>query len=262
MISNKYISIKSVIYDLLNTIDERYWNEARMLEWATKAVRKLNVINSFVTKVVEVEVCNHKATLPSDFIYLNQISYRTKPDSFELQLTLPSQGFADQLAPVPQVIPWKPMMASPNPYLDSICLDNKLIYLPNCNHEYGIDENGIITTTLKEGTILISYLAYPINSNGDSMIPDDEDLKEGILHYLLYRYWMSKFSMKEDGADSRMKFHLDMWDMYSRKIAGKLNMPDLGTLENIKSMRDRLVPRTNRYQQMFLTLNAYEQSKF
>ena len=264
MISTNYISIKSVLADLISTIDERYWNETSMLEWATKALRKIKIFDKYSNKVAVLDVCNHKSQLPSDFVYLTQIAWKLSsvPLTTDPVVTLPNEGLSSSLyAAVPR-INWAPMRLTSNPYFGSICLDETIINCKNCVHEFSVDESLIITTTLKDGKIMAAYLAYPTNEAGDALMPDSEELKDAILHYVLYRYWMMKFQMKEDGADKRMDYHLTMWSTLSAKADGSLNMPDISTLENIKQFRSRLVPRENVFGDMFLNLNHTENVNF
>jgi hypothetical protein len=53
-----------------------------------------------------------------------------------------------------------------------------------------------------------------------------------------------------------------MWNTLSKKAAGELNLPDVNELENIKNQMTRLVPRTNRFQQLFLPLSNRENVNF
>ncbi len=263
MTSTNYISIKSVLYDLISTIDERYWNETVMLEWATKALRKVKAFSKFVDKVTLLAINCHKGQLPPDLVYITQIAWQPYTAAIDPEITLPSTSdLATKLNALPAVLNWAPMRLTSNPYFGSICLDESIIACPSCVHEFSVDENLFITTTLKDGNVMVAYKGYPTNDAGDALMPDNEDLKDAILHYVLYRYWMSKYQMKEDGAQSHMDFHLTMWSNLAAKAAGTLNMPDLSTLENIKNMRNRLIPKSNRYNEMFLTLSNAESTNF
>lgn len=264
--NNKYIPIDAVLYDLSLTIDDRYWNESKMLQWLIHGVRQINIEALLVDNVVALEVTAHKASLPSDFAYLNQIAYSTNEDLLgcvsDVGLDGP-ENFVNAIvdSDCAGTVSWKPMRLTSNPYHKSICLDNTLINCSACEHSFSISPSGIITTTLVSGTILVSYKGYPVNSDNKILIPDDETLKEALLHYLLYRYWLSKYQMKEDGSDSRVKFHLSMWATLSKK-AMNLNLPDINQLENLKAIHNRLADRTNRFQQMFLTLNERENGNY
>jgi hypothetical protein len=82
----KYVSIKSVLYDLSTMIPEDMWNDNYLYEWAIKGVRKLNIIPMLIDKVCLVSLTNHQATLPSDFQSVSQIAFKIN-DSSDLELT-------------------------------------------------------------------------------------------------------------------------------------------------------------------------------
>ncbi len=263
MISTNYISIKSVLADLISTIDERYWNETVMLEWATKALRKIKAFNKFSNKLALIDLEAHRGQLPSDFVYVTQVAWKQIPYEPIIDVTLPNDRLAGKLNTLP-ALPnvWAPMRLTANPYFGAFCLDTSIMNCNTCVHDFSIDENLIITSSLCSGTIMVAYLAYPTNDAGDALMPDNEELKDAILHYILYRYWMTKYSMKEDGADQRMNFHLSMWSNLAAKAAGSLNMPDVNTLENIKNQRNRLIPMDNRFNQMFQNSNNITNGNF
>lgn len=264
--NNKYIPINSILYDLALTIDDRYWNEAKMLQWLIHGVRQINIEALFVDNVSVLEVVAHKAQLSQDFMYLTQIAYSVEDVvgncSSDIGLDGPENfisGIID--ADCAASVNWKAMRLTTNPYHKSICMDSTIMNCAACEHSFSISPSGVITTTLPSGTILVAYKGYPIDSDNHILIPDDETLKEALLHYVLYRYWMSKYQMKEDGADSRLKFHLSMWATLSKKSMN-LNLPDVNQLENLKAIHNRLLPRTNRFQQLFLTLNQRENDSY
>ena len=78
--TTNYISVNSILYDLSLTIDDRYWNQNKMTEWAHKALRLIRSDVMLESKLIYLEVSNHKATLPSDLKYLTQIAYT--PNSY------------------------------------------------------------------------------------------------------------------------------------------------------------------------------------
>lgn len=131
----------------------------------------------------------------------------------------------------------------------------------SCPHEYSISSNGILTSSLRTGTLLVSYFGYPTDAHGDHLIPDDETVKEALFHYILYRYWLQKDLMKETGAEKRMVFHLQMWSTLSSK-AQSLNLPSLGQLENIRANRSKLVPNSNAFDTFFGGLSANQRNPF
>lgn len=258
----KYIPLRSILYDLSLTINDRYWNDSKMMEWLARGYRQMNISNLLTTKVKQLEVLNHKTQLPTDFKYLIQIvefiGGNVSCENETLYLPSGTELSTQKLS----YIPWRPMRLSSNPFHNSICLDKSLMYCTDCNHEFGISPSLVVTTTLQAGIIMVAYMGYPTDEDGELLIPDDETLKEALLHYVLYRYWMSKAQMLEQGADKMEQKHLHMWNTLAIK-AKNLNLPDVNELENLSAQLNHLVPRENRFQQMFLTLGNREHlSKF
>lgn len=265
--TSNYTSIKSVLYDLSLTVDDRYWNEAKMAEWAHRALRMVHTDQSLETKVTYLEVCEHKAILPTDLKFLTQIAYTDTSTDLALQgeitaLNLPVEsGLSNSLNQF-NTIAWKAMRLTSNPYHASICLNKTISMCTDCQHEFSISKDLILTTTLTNGVIMLSYLAWPKDADGYALIPDNEYLKEALFHYILYRYWLSKSMMMEEGSAAQVQFHLKMWNQLKAQAAGDLNKPDINELENIKSQMNHLVPRSSRFQQLFLTLGNRESIDF
>jgi hypothetical protein len=254
-----YTSVKAVLHDLSLLVDERYWNEMAMEEWITKALRQLNIEPALEQTVALIPVVEHKALLPKDLKYLTQVSVRThqSPDDLheiisQLELPNPQLDWTKLTT-----FGWTAMRLASNPFHDSICLDESLTNCKGCAFEFTVSPSLVLTTNAHSGLLLVAYLRHPIDEDGSALIPDDETLKEAILHYALYRYWLLRYVMKEDGADTRMRFHLQMWDTLSKK-AQNLNLPDLSQIENIRRQRSRLVPRSRQFANHFTTLNNEE----
>lgn len=225
----------------------------------------MNIIGLVTPKIAQLEVVNHKTTLPSDLKYLTQLveyhgDVAVSTDELKHELALPSTSSWAAFANTQ--INYRPMRMTTNPFHDSICLDKALTFCPDCENTFSVSPTLIVTTTLKEGTILASYLGYATDAEGEVVIPDSEQLKEALLHYVLYRYWMSKYQMKEDGSDQRMKFHLSMWNMHAMKATGNLNMPDVNELENLMKIHNQLVPRQNKFDNMFINLASRQDVHF
>lgn len=265
--TTNYISIKSVLYDLSLTISDRYWNETYAMEWANKAARLLRSESTLISKVAYLPVQTHKSELPSDLKYLVQVVYRTNMCGHSVCnlaeiLQLPEGSELIDKIDIETAFPWQPMRLTTNPFHSLICGNKHLMMCSTCAHEFSVAPDLTLTTTLLSGNLMVSYLGYPTDEEGCLLIPDNEEVKEAILHYVLYRYWMSKYTMKEDGAEGRMAHHLRMWNTLSTKASGNLNLPDVNQLENLKNQFNTLVPRENRFQQLFSTLSARENVNF
>ncbi len=189
--TTKYISINSVLYDLSLTLPERLYNENQMSEWAHKALRLIRSDQMLESKLALLTIEDHKVELPSDLKYLIQVAYKVENSiTNDTDLILPTDSsLADQLLQVTgTTFPWRAMRLTTNPYHGSICLDEQIIQCTDCSHTFSVSSNLVLTSTLQEGLILVAYMGYPVDEDGSALIPDDEELKEAILYYLLYRY--------------------------------------------------------------------------
>lgn len=242
--TSAYTSVKAVLFDISQLIDDRYWNEAKMLEWATKGLRQLNLEIKFETCVHKTTLVDYKASLPLDLKYIIQVAYQ-----------------ADTLLNTNTLSTPRLMRLQSSAFNRSLCFSEVTLQCSDCNQEFSVSPSMVLTSTLKEGTISVAYLKFPTDEDGYALIPDDETVKEAIKHFCLYQYWMSKYTMKEDGADNRMQFHYSMWSTLSKK-ALTLNSPDTNTMENIKNNFNRLVPRSNQADSFFLNLGNKENVNF
>ena len=249
MTTTKYVPIDSVLYDLSLTLDFKFVNEAAVKEWLYRGFRQLGISAKIEPKVKILEVFQHTTKLPADFIYLNQVAHYLNDEC------------TNDCSPDYSLAQFSPMKLSSSSFATALCADPSITFCPTCLHEFNISSDLTLTTTLPVGLIAVSYLGYPVDEAGLILIPDDETVKEALLHYTLYRYWMSKYQVKEEGADQRLQFHLSMWNTLSKK-AYNLNLPDISTLENIKNIRNNLVPKQNEFLNFFTNLSSYAKYDF
>lgn len=281
MTTTNFVSINSVLYDLSTVIPEEHWNKTVMLEWIYKGLGKLRVHTKFQEALCVLEVISHKAQLPKDWKYITQIAYKetfsdVDATTFQdlLGIDADQKHMANPTALAQKAANatldymrtnWTPMRLASNPFTKSIHTNISIFpqhaftrSCPECKHEYTVDPDGCITTTLPNGYILLSYLRNPKGNDGHALIPDNEDLKEALVHYALFRYFMVRAIRKEQGAHQERDYHRAMFSTLKTKAAGALNSPSLDQLENIKNQQDHLVPRSNRWDGMFSKLNQPE----
>jgi len=77
----KYTSINAILSDIHSMIDSIDWDEGRMLEWATKGLRKINLPAKYEDVVTFVSVQDHVGMLPKDIKYINQMFYKLSDSS-------------------------------------------------------------------------------------------------------------------------------------------------------------------------------------
>lgn len=265
--TTNYVSLKSVLFQLSTLIDDRYYNETVALEWAAQGLQKANVIPKLEDKIYITKVTDHKATLPSDFHYLVQIAYQQEALPISPFYYVPNEAhmpnifgqYFTNLIPVSGItgVRWVPLRLATS----VASVDKRLLYCDKCTHTFTVSSNGVITTSIDEACLMIQYKAYPTDDNGDLLIPDNQDLKEALLHYVLYNYWLTKYMMKEEGAESRVNFHLTRYNTLSKK-AQNLNLPDPAQYENLMGVWRRMFTPTSHADNLYTTLGNRENANF
>lgn len=279
----KYTSIDTVLYELSTDLDERVYDETLFKEWITKGLRKFKLPAKYDIQNCIIPVIEHKAKVPSSAIQLVQLAYLesiSELDANELKtiMGLDQEHLIEYFQNADEYVlrtlyssissntGWKPMKLTTNNFHVSVINDTTIYlnddFLPNlyecsyCTHEYSVDSDGCIITTLKNGFIYLAYKTYTQDANGNTLIPDNEDLKDALRHYALYRYWSRKPLTNETKYER--EFHLSQFEVLKAKATADINYPDEAKMENIKNYLQRLVPRSNMRDKFFSQLSNKE----
>lgn len=275
-----YIPLRTVIQDLQSMVDSIDWDEDRMYEWAAKGYLKINLPAKYEDYISFLKVTDHSLMLPGDIKYINQIFYSTnlKYEGEAIKEIMKQIGitedkpfyehmaYPENLAKkIYETSYWKncymPLRRSSSLMGVSPCAQEK-IPDASCQHTYTIKSQQYLETSFRNGCVVLSYKRLVMDCNGDFLIPDNEDLKDALFHFCMYRWWMSRMTYKEEGSGQQMAFHEQKYKTLTRKASANLSMPDIDTLENIKNTKDRLVPRTNMYDSAFSRLSNRENIDF
>lgn len=263
----KYIPLEAIVYDASLVIPEDQFNKTKATELAARGYRKLSLPAKYVTNTIILEVIDHKALIPDNLVEINQIAYTTS-SSLEIIKSLESE-FDDEsrnseLINVGGIVStildskssmWSPLKKNSSTFkptnFSNDCRD--------CNQSYALDLSCCITTTFKNGYLLVSYLGHTVNENGEILIPDNDNLKEALVYYILYWNILSKKNRtKQDYADR--DHYLQMWQTLSHKAVGQINEPTIDEMENIKNMTNRIIPK-NMWRSFFNVLNDEQRTE-
>lgn len=295
-----YISIRSVLFDIALSMDEQHWDENRMLEWAIRGFRKISIPAKFQLHNSVIGISDHTARLPEGTRYIVQVAYKDTIDQSDVTYYAEIMGLTDDDPGVATYMAtstlsqqasdafynryrnqWKPMKPSTSSFIKSVScnytIPNSLSgeaaqaatpvqYIPynmvNCKHEYTVDADCTLTTTLRDGLAYVSYMTYPTNVDGDTLIPDDENLKEAIRHYCMYRYWESKSLKHEQASTREREWHLARYQTLGAKAAGALNMPDTGQMQVLLNINNRMIKSSDDFDNLFTTLGNHQSNNF
>lgn len=280
--SNTFVSIKTVLYDLSTVLPEQEFDRVLLTEWAHKALRKVNSSLKFESEVCLIDVDSHKGQLPSDLKYVVQMAYKPYDDvdsddlaDVQKALGLDQTKNTNILENLPDKAvygltnlyknKWRPLRASTNSFFQSITCPTDIypdMYFdydcPHCKDEYYLSPDLSITTSFKKGLVMLAYLRYAKDADGFELVPDEPNILEALFHYCLYRYYAVKAIVKEQGAPQERDYHLGRFELLLAKGTANLNTPDLSQMENLRIQSTRLMPKSQQFDSFFSRLNSQE----
>jgi hypothetical protein len=117
--------------------------------------------------------------------------------------------------------------------------------------------NGWFYLGYKEGTIDISYSAFPMDENSMPKIPDDSKYIRAVVNYLAWRIAF-KLKLKNQLASDDFNIIEKEYLHAAGAARTKALTPDIHLMESIKNMSMRLIPLYNQYRAGFRYLNEKE----
>lgn len=281
----KFVDIRSVIPDIYDIVDEAVVSSGDIVEWCAKAMGQIGSVETYVPQIAIKEVRGFQTDLPDGLLQVNQILYKPSsdcpgcvknlsPDDYQklldaykccantesdltTNLKIKSQCFLDT---IPNY--WAPLRASTSNFMMSVLCENSPNLTSNCENEYTIRPNGTIVTDFESGTIIISYMMWPRDDNGNIMIPYDEELIEALRLFCMTKIWERRWNRHEQGADQRFMTYKQEWGRYKNMVRGKLKLPTEDQWQNIIDYSVNLLPKKDRYYSYFGNLNVPDTTFF
>jgi hypothetical protein len=247
----KYVSIKNIIARLYRDFPiEREFPIGSLVEWIADCVERAGGFGTSITRIAKVEITDHRGKLPCDFDNLNQVAFDGEPmyktmSSFFIEAG--EQTGDLKFFGVDVDDEHFPMLA-----------DSHI----RSTHEYEI-RGECIYTDIEKGTIFISYEAVYTDKEGFIMVPDNEYLIAACVDYCYSQFAKAAWIKAVDFNESRK------WENVYREFAikserqrfaarGDISMPDIGTMENLKNVLVRLIPRINSFKDYFNSISHQE----
>lgn len=270
---NKFVSIDSILYKLSLVIDDRHFSESRFREWAIEGFRQSKVKSKYCLNYCILEIKQHKAILPEDLVFVDQIIHKpatsssnSSNDTFGSGTYLNLSNLIENSVDKSQsnLNGWSIMRKSASSFVQTVTTEGGPINSETfnvCDHQYSIDSNSCLTSTAKDGNIIISYYGYTKDVNGKTLIPDNENLKQALMHFCLYMFWLSKSLMKEEGSRSERDWHYNKFILTAGKAADEINQPSNDEYENLKNITNRIISDPNQYRNLFIGLGTAENIK-
>lgn len=254
----KWISLKTVLSDLSSTLPSNLWNEGSAIEWAFQAVRKIGAVEQYDRDIDVISIEDYKGELPSDYYRIQLMAYKldssvSATDLASIRIDLAHDndlyytGFNGTSSFLSE---YKPLRLSTSPFATSVHCTDCVNLVALSEHTYTVHPNGTITTSFQTGTVCCSYTKYAKDCD-TFLIPDDQDYIDALRSYIMMRIWEFRMNVKEEGSADLFMFYAGKWNIMRRSLVGKLKLPSIDELENIRQQRNRLIVKERDYYRGF-----------
>lgn len=289
-LSGKYTSsfeiVRNIIRDLGSNTNDIPWTDA--IEWIAEAIDLVGAPHGKQNKIACITIDNFRGELPCDFDSITQVSglagcvqfpMRGSDNSFHPVFTCdntttgcstcngtfaPGSSLIDTNTPIGEDSDGNPtfnFMNDSNVSLPQAIAGN-FPTLSNCDDAtYTLNDNFIFTSFKDTFKVLIAYKAFPIDTNGFPLVPDDIKYKQAVQTYVRmkvdYILWR-----RGDIARDIFEYSEREWMWYVGAAGTKARIPSYDSMESMKNSILRLIPRINQHQNFFARLGQQEMLTF
>jgi hypothetical protein len=201
-------SIKVVIAKIIRDLGLNQSNDEipvnDFIEWCAEALLHVGSYTQMKEKVAEIDISDHKGKLPCDFYSMKSICGGNYYGEY---------------------------------YNSSIVSEEcSTSSTPYTGNYYGYNINfDTITTGYRYGTMMIQYLAMPVDEEGAPMVPDNQSFRDLLFWKVVYQLAIRGYNFTnpqlKDMHVSRQKLNF-----YTLQARGEANMPDVTNQARISSM--------------------------
>lgn len=263
MILKGFISAKSVIDDVhRDTQAEVSINYEDATYWLYECLALLNQPLQFIRKVTgheenpNLDITNYRAELPCDFYKLERIAVngyaaRYSTNSFHHLLSGECCGMSTSSLPTDVFIDNFGNSFSPQASI--------VANIPAIPVTFDINNN-YITLSVKEGKVCIAYLAFPTDSEGFPMIPDDINYKVACKKYLTQKIRYIDWAKDPSDRGKKALFDYDEreWLWYAGKSISAAKIPHPEQMESLKNQLIRMIPNVNEHSTFNINLGTQQ----
>lgn len=254
MLKTKMIPLDSVLKDVYMLLKESDVNEDLVMEFAIRAMEHLSTYKTYEHKVCILKVDNFQAPFPAGMLGIEAVLYRANIQNYEEYIYVTQDLRVDvneethetedkkytfkildfkQLGFLKQK-GWQYLGLSNSPFDRSILCNTDAMLHSTCSEFYYPDTtNDRFITSFQEGYIAVAYYAYPMNEEGQFLIPDNPLVLEAVLSYVLSKTYQRLWNMSVQGAEGKHKYYLQQWQELCAAAVGQMMMLSLPDYINV-----------------------------
>jgi len=221
MITGNNVSIGNILWKVLKqpiVQDLKYEDAA---EYAIEYLRLIGAPLSFEDKVTNppLKLNNYKVALPNNLISIKGVRYS-----------------------IDECTPGVAMRYASNIYHTDI--ENDRDCISNYKECTYITQSNILTSSIKDGWVTVSYTALATDEFGYPMIPDNESFKVALEYYIIHRTLEGLWSMGKI-TDKVFQYYEQKRHYYSAQATNSMTIKNMDQMETMFNAINRMIIDVN-----------------
>lgn len=247
MYNGKTVSLGNIVWKAMKypLANDLTYEEAA--EFALEFIRLMGaplIYSDVVSKPIELN--QYKAKLPENLLYLKGVRYICD----DCDLSIPNEGIAMKYA----------TDIYHNGLMSDNCINNNIDDRDELQGYTYMINKGILTSSIENGFILLSYKEIATDEDGFPLVPDNEQFKLGLEYYILHRY-MEPMWVAGKIPDKVFSYIEQKRHWYYSSAHTSLQMPSIDQMESIMNGINRIVINSTAQQDFFRRYGEKERIK-
>lgn len=267
--SVKLVNIDKVFNYIPNTMREQLSDDSQIKSWALQALRTVEHSERYVKDVWFADVINHKVELPEDLHKIYKFSYAAQePTDLEIDSLCACKAQTDSAN---YILETNCLPVYHNLFLNSAYYKNTFspmaykktrltdYYVCNvqwggCYGHYSLDSAGkVATVSEKSGFVAIEYFAEAKDEEGHFIVPDLEQLWQGMAAWAKAKFFEENIFHSEQGSDQRRGQFMIEARQWLNEARGILKLRNIDT-----SLHRAMVHGSSRILKAHLTIKTHD----
>lgn len=271
MINQKLISLDRAFHKLLQDFPFRNeFNVSECTEWGAEALDLIAAPRQYIEKITDgnadlnhpcpISITNYRGKLPNDIMWINQIKEETtqvvlreSTDTFHIGLQKQEEDIPDTNV---SLTTGTFQVEDEDGNLSDMTFDSPLISAQRKLKDglqtyltYRI--NGCyIFTNFEEGSLLVSYAAFPIDCNSLPLYPDNAKYTLALSYYMAEKI-AQRLYLQDKMSKEKFQYIQQQRDWYIGSATNAGLTPSIDQMESWKAMTLRLIPDINAHSGTF-----------
>lgn len=271
----EYVPLSVAVADVYDIVDETTIDVGSVEKWASKAMEKVYVAETYEQKVHFIPVVNYKACLPKGIRWIYQVLFKgvlDETDATEISVyvsSCPECGISQEAVyefiHSDYINVWTPAVPTTSPFTRSVLCEDSPQLLCDSQIKYSVDPSGDIMVNVETGYLAVAGLFFPQNDAGEFLIPYDENIIDAVRLYCMSKLWEVRWNNVDENTrenERRYMHYLGRWEIAAAKARGASKEFDIGQWENFKNQMMRLGPHSNTFWSAFGNLATPETLRF